>query len=193
MKNTFDFGPEGWCSYDYHASIVANGNNIFILATHSKTGGVNNSGYVWADEKRWSADTPEVPISILPFIFYRNWIDANPVNLENSRISVYLRGDNLNLYKAKCYFWVHANNTRWHNISSPLTIHQGEWGDIPDKINISSDQSKWHNSWKGLAKSHTPIKDVLRNCESYGFSFVGFEEEVRGKFSIDEFEIKLNK
>ena len=70
MKNTFDFGPEAWCSYDYHASIVANGNNIFILTTHAKTGGVNNSGYVWTDEKRWSTDTPEIPMSILPFIFY---------------------------------------------------------------------------------------------------------------------------
>ena len=191
MKNTFDFGPESWCSYDYHASIVANGNNIFILTTHSKTGGVNNSGYVWTDEKRWSTDTPEVPMSILPFIFYRNWIGEEPINLENASISVYLRGDNLNLYNAKCYFWVYSNNTRWHNTSFPLIISEGKWATKPEKIDIFSDESNWNNSWKGLLENPVPIKEVLRNCESYGFSFVGFEEEVRGKFSIDEFEIEL--
>ena len=49
VVNTFEKGPEGWCSYDYHASIIA-------------------SGYVWADHTRWSIDAPERPISILPFI-----------------------------------------------------------------------------------------------------------------------------
>ena len=193
MKNTFDFGPEAWCSYDYHASIVANGNNIFILTTHAKTGGVNNSGYVWTDEKRWSTDTPEIPMSILPFIFYRNWINADPINLEKASISVYLRGDNLNLYNAKCYFWVYSNNTRWHNTSFPLIIPEGKWATKPEKIDISSDESNWHNSWNGDLENPVPIKKVLRNCESYGFSFIGFQEEVRGKFSIDEFEIKLSE
>ena len=191
MKNTFDVGPEAWCSYDYHASVVAGVNNIFILATHVKTGGVNNSGYVWVDEKRWSADTPEVPMSILPFIFYRNWINADSINLENASISVCLRGDDLNLFKAKCYFWVLGKGSRWHNISSPLKIPESKWGKEPQKIDIYSDESNWHNSWNFTGKA--PLNEVLRNCESYGFSFVGFEEEVRGKFSMDEFEIKFSK
>ena len=33
VKNTFTKGPEGWCSYDYHASMVFAGRNIFILTT----------------------------------------------------------------------------------------------------------------------------------------------------------------
>ena len=32
MKNSFTKGPEGWCSYDYHASVVAD-RNVFILTT----------------------------------------------------------------------------------------------------------------------------------------------------------------
>ena len=43
MKNNFDKGPEGWCSYDYHASMVADGSNIFILATWTAQGGVDGS------------------------------------------------------------------------------------------------------------------------------------------------------
>ena len=190
MKNTFDKGPESWCSYDYHASIVAGKNNIFILPTHVKTGGVNNSGYIWADQTRWSADTPEVPMSILPFIFYRSWINADFINLEDASVSVYLRGDDLNLFNAKCYFWILGNGSRWHNIANPLEISESEWAKTPQKIDISSNESDWHNSWNSRNRSSSLIED-LRNCESYGFSFVGFEEEVSGKFSMDEFEIKF--
>lgn len=55
VKNSFDRGPESWCSYDYHASMVADGTNIFILATWAAKGGVGDSGYVWTDHRRWSA------------------------------------------------------------------------------------------------------------------------------------------
>jgi hypothetical protein len=55
IKNNFDIGPDGWSSYDYHWSIVAKGSNIFILTTWERTGGVDDGGYVWADESRWSA------------------------------------------------------------------------------------------------------------------------------------------
>ena len=94
------------------------------MPTHVKTGGVNNSGYIWADQTRWSADTPEVPMSILPFIFYRSWINADFINLENASVSVYLRGDDLNLFNAKCYFWILGNGSRWHNIANPLEISE---------------------------------------------------------------------
>ena len=61
IKNNFDKGPEGWCSYDYHASMVADGSNIFILATWAAHGGVDNGSFIWTDHRRWSADTPERP------------------------------------------------------------------------------------------------------------------------------------
>ncbi|MBT5056263.1 MAG: hypothetical protein HOM68_06970, partial [Gemmatimonadetes bacterium] len=95
INNSFALGPEGWCSYDYHASVVADGTNVFILSTWRETGGVNDSGHVWTDHRRWSADTPEQPLSILPFIFYRNWIDAGPVDLTGAQVGLYLRGDGL--------------------------------------------------------------------------------------------------
>ena len=98
MKNTFDKGPEGWCSYDYHSSVVAGGHNIFVLVTHERSGGINDSGYVWCDENRWSADTPEHPLSILPLIFYRKWINEDAIDLKEAEVSVYLRGDDLNRY-----------------------------------------------------------------------------------------------
>ena len=43
VKNCFDKGPESWCSYDYHASIVAGGSNVFMLAIWEKEGGVGLS------------------------------------------------------------------------------------------------------------------------------------------------------
>ena len=80
VQNSFAKGPEGWCSYDYHASMVAGGQNIFVLATWVAAGGVDDGAYIWADQSRWSADTPEKPLSILPLLFYPSW-SKNLVNL----------------------------------------------------------------------------------------------------------------
>ena len=43
LRNTFAKGPEGWCSYDYHWSIVAE-KNIFILTTWERDGGPADAG-----------------------------------------------------------------------------------------------------------------------------------------------------
>ena len=59
VDNTFDKGPDGWCSYDYHRSMVDGGENYFVLTAHRLKGGVKDSGYVWTDNTRWTADTPE--------------------------------------------------------------------------------------------------------------------------------------
>ena len=37
IKNDFSKGPQGWCSYEYHASIVT-GQNVFILTTWEAEG-----------------------------------------------------------------------------------------------------------------------------------------------------------
>jgi hypothetical protein len=102
-SNRFELGFEGWCSYDYHASIVADGVNIFILATHSVDGGPEGAGCVWADHRRWSADTPESPLSILPLLHYRSWVDADPIDLHNAEMTAWLRGDNLQMDGASCF------------------------------------------------------------------------------------------
>ena len=104
VDHSFDRGPEGWCSYDYHWSVVSGGENVFILSNWAASGGVGDSGYIWTDESRWSADTPESPVSVLPFLLYRSWVDADPLDLRGARLSVYLRGDDLQLGGAQCYF-----------------------------------------------------------------------------------------
>ena len=57
IRNSFDLGPEGWHSYDYHGEIVT-GAGIYVLATWQREGGVEGSGFIWADQSRWSTDVP---------------------------------------------------------------------------------------------------------------------------------------
>ena len=189
LKNSFDSGPDGWCSYDYHASIVAGGSNIFILATWEEIGGVGNSGYVWVDHTRWSADTPERPLSILPLLFYRRWINGRPTDLSDAEVSVYLRGDGLRLDGAECFFWIHGAGTRWHYISSPLDISPGCWSPEPNRIVLTPDEDLWHRSWSSNPEDPAPLALLLHQVESYGFSFVGFSSEVTGRLCMDEFQI----
>lgn len=189
IKNSFTKGPEGWCSYDYHASIVADGVNIFVLATWMKEGGVNNGGYIWVDHRRWSADTPEKPLSILPLLFYRSWLDADPVDLRGCEVSVYLRGDGLRLDGAQCYFWVNGPGTRWHYAAQPLTIAEGAWAGEPQRFVLHDDEQLWHRSWAANPATALSLTDMLRSAHSYGFSFVGFTSEVSGRLSMAEFTI----
>ena len=190
VKNSFDKGPEAWCSYDYHASIVDDGVNVFVLAVWAKTGGVNDSGYIWTNHRRWSADVPENPVSILPLIFYQRWAGTDPVDLRGAEVSVYLRGDGLQLHGASCYFWVIADGTRWHLTSHPLTISEGRWAVEPNRFTLRSDEAAWHRSWAGNPQRPAPFDQVLSHVESYGFSFTGFSREVSGRLSMDEFEIR---
>ena len=192
IRNTFDKGPEGWCSYDYHWSIVAKGTNIFILTTWQPRGGVKDSGYIWCDETRWSADTPENPVSILAFITYVNWTGGERMDLRDAEVSFYLRGDGLQLHGAKAYFWVLNPGNRWHMTSQPLAISEDRWADQPNRIVLRNDESLWHQSWAGDPPSKPrPLDAVLADVESYGISLVGFGQEPQGKLSLDEFAIRL--
>ncbi|MHB0939915.1 MAG: hypothetical protein ACYDCO_08150 [Armatimonadota bacterium] len=191
IKNTFDKGPESWCSYDYHWSIVAKGRNIFILTTYEASGGVNDSGYIWCDETRWSADTPESPVSLLPFLTYVNWTGGEPLDLREAQVSVYLRGDGLQLHGAQCYFWVVGPGGRWHMTSQPLHISDGAWAKSPNVFTLRNDESLWHRSWSADPANPPALNDLLAHAVSYGFSLVGFGQEPRGKFSMDEFEIRF--
>jgi len=188
MKNSFEKGPEGWCSYDYHASVVA-GRNVFILTTWEPIGGVDDAGYVWTTHHRWSADTPEVPLSILSLIHYRGWIDEGPINLRDAELSVYLRGDDLELDGAHCRFWVLSDNTRWHLAGDPVDIVMGRWGDEPSRRALTADESRWHLSWSIDPANPKPLAATLESVDSYGFSFIGFSSEVHGKLSMAEFEL----
>lgn len=189
LTNPFTRGPESWCSYDYHASMVAGKHNVFILATWHPDGGPEGCSCVWTDHTRWSADTPERPLSILPLLHYRSWVDADPADLRDTEMSVCLRGDGLILDGAECYFWVHGGNTRWHLNSAPLEIGVGRWPQAPSTVQLTSDETLWHNSWSGAPEGATPLVDVLGNAHSYGFAFVGFSSEVMGRLSMARFEI----
>src|SRR5437762_298387 len=123
MKSTFDDGAEGWQIYDYAASIAAGpGENVFRPVTWETMGGVNKSGYIWADDSRWTIDTPEAPHSLLALILYRRWIGDGELDLRNAKVSVFLRGDQLDLEGANCFFWVSKSGVRWHYASRPLEI-----------------------------------------------------------------------
>jgi len=187
IKNEFTKGPEGWCSYEYHWSVVS-GKNVFILTTWQGQGGPDNAGYVWTDHTRWSADTPEQPLSILPLLYYRSWMNEDPIDLRNAEASVYLRGDNLQVDGVKCLFWVHGHGGRWHLDSQPLSISEGAWSSEPLRFSLTDDEASWHHSWPRDSHSK-PLTDVLENALSYGFSFIGFSSEVTGRLSMSQFEI----
>ena len=191
IRNSLDKGPEGWCSYDYHWSVVAKGRNIFILTTWEPKGGVNDSGYVWCDETRWSGDTPESPVSVLPFIMYTNWVGLEPLDLRGAEVCVYLRGDSLELDGAQCYFWVVGPGGRWHFTSRPLAISEGEWASEANVFTLDNDEALWRRSWSADPANPPALDGLLTQAHSYGFSLVGFGQEPRGKFSMDEFEIRL--
>jgi hypothetical protein len=189
IHNTFSRGPEGWCSYDYHASMVDDGVNVFVLTTWAEAGGVGDSGYIWTNHRRWSADTPEQPLSILPLLFYRGWIDADPVDLRGAQVSVYLCGHDLELDGARCLFWVQSGGTRWHLNSRPLTISIGGWAAEPERFTLINEESSWHRSWSNDPDQPMPLDRLLGVAESYGFSFTGFGAEVTGRLCMDEFTI----
>ncbi len=188
VTNTFEKGPEGWCSYEYHASVVA-GQNYFVLTTWDEQGGSDNSGCVWADHTRWSTDAPERPVSILPLILYRNWVGEPSIDLRGAELSVQLRGDNLNLAGADCYFWAHTSGTRWHLNSAPIEISDGSWQE-PTRVTLASDGALWHKSWVRRPATEAGLDQVLSSTTSYGFSFVGFSAEPTGKLSMNSFEIR---
>jgi hypothetical protein len=153
---------------------------------------VNNSGFVWADDSQWRIDTPESPNSILAFINYRSWVNAPALDLREAEVSVCLRGDALDLKGAQCYFWAldQELGTRWHYLSTPLQITQGRWGK-PVRFRLKNQESLWHRTWARAPSNPASLDEILRTCDSYGFSFLNFSGEVTGRFSMDELAIRL--
>src|SRR5690606_24524247 len=115
LEDTFDAGAEGWRIYDYNGGIPGGG-NVFYPVTWDSSGGVDGSGYVWGDDSRWRIDTPEDPQSILAFLIYRSWVGGGALDLRETELSVYLRGDFLDLKGASVYFWAlnNARGARYH-------------------------------------------------------------------------------
>ena len=115
------------------------------------------------------------------------FVQGDELDLREAVVSVRLRGDTLDLNGAHCYFWVHHGGTRWHYTARRLKIHEGTWGP-EERFVLLNDEARWHRSW---APSDDSLDETLKNSHSYGFSFVGFSEEVTGRFSMDDFRIQL--
>jgi len=190
VADRFEDGAAGWQVYDYNGG--SGTSNVFYPVTWEKKGGVGDSGYIWGDDSRWRIDTPEKPNSILAFIIYRSWVKGDQSDLRNAEMSVHLRGDKLDLKGAKCLFWVfnHRLGTRWHFTAHPLAVHEGAWGE-KQTIVLKNDPALWHRSWSRHPDAPGSLNDVLGATDSYGFAFVGFSEEVTGRFAMDELVFQL--
>ncbi len=174
-----------WKSYEYI------GPEDKFHDVHFEThGGQKDNPYIWADDNLWSIDTPESPHSILALVFYRHTNYLSPIDLRDATVQFYLRGDELNLSNAKCYFWVTTifPVTRWHYIHHPIEISNGKWGDLMT-LNLSNSSTQWHQSFSTDPSNAHSLNQTLRVCISYGFSFVGFQQKVTGKLSMSDFNI----
>jgi hypothetical protein len=180
----------GWNSYAY----LGEGSDEYRPCHHSENGGLNDAAYITADDSQWTIDTPESPQSILALIMPSTLsVKIPPLDLRNTTVSFSLRGDNLQLHGATCYFWVVTflpTSTRWHYTSQPLNIPEGKWSNI-QKITLKPKEELWHCSFS-LANPRVSLNDTLEVCISFGFSFVGFSEKVTGKLSLSEFIIHKN-
>lgn len=194
VVDDFDSGSCYWQVYDYNGGHLGWG-NVFYPVVWQDYGGVRNSPYVWADDSLWRIDTPEDPDSILSLIVYQSWKSSSNLDLRNATVSVYIRGDELDLKGGYLDFWVlgstPGNTSRWHFSSRPLTISEGTWGPKQTFV-LTCEPALWNLSWGGHPdQPPVSLDQVLANALSYGFAFVGFSEEVTGRLSIDQMQITL--
>jgi hypothetical protein len=116
---------------------------------------------------------------------YLRWL---PVLLKV--VLVYLRGKNLDLKGGKVYFWVYnfKTFTRYHYIAYPLKVSEEDWGQKQIFL-LDANPAHWFHSW--TSEGHRPGKldEVLRDVNSYGFSFLGFSSKVTGRIEMDQFSI----
>jgi len=188
-KKLYDFTSQ-WYSYAYYGI----GSHQYLACHYAESDGFNGNSYITADDSLWTIDTPEEPESILALIIPSMLeLKLPPLDLCNVPISFSLRGDNLKLYGAKCYFWIVTflpMSTRWHYVSQPLHIPEGQWSEL-QTLTLIPNNELWHRSF-ALDEPSASLKDTLGLCMSFGFSFVGFSEKVTGKFSLSDFTIHQN-
>jgi hypothetical protein len=193
VYNDFDRGHNsgGWAIYEWIPSKVGG----VIGATHNlhpvsleDCNGVDDSGYAWADDTRWTIDVPDSN-SILPFLFYDVYKPLRRGDLRNAVVSVYLRGKGLDLKGGKVYFWVYnfKTFTRYHYIAHPLTIEQDKWGTRQTFL-LDTNPTHWFHSYTSVVRPEKgEFDEVLKDVNSYGFSFRGFSSKVTGRLEMDQF------
>ena len=82
---------------------------------------------------------------------------------------------------------------RWHFTSQPLIVGEGKWPEKPNVLRLVNNEKLWHRSWSRDPANPVVLNHVLANAVSYGISLVGFGQEPRGRFCMDELEIRLAK
>lgn len=188
MKNPHqEDALQRWAGYEY----IGPGDK-YHPAGYEEKGGADDFPYVWSDDSMWTLDTPEDPTSILALLTYRNWTGRPILDLRNASVSFYLRGDQLDLKGARCYFWITAGvptTVRWHYIAYPIDISIDSWGPR-NEMQLIDDPEKWHKSFSGNPGVNDDLAYALRTATSYGFSFVGFKEKVSGRICLSDFSLQ---
>jgi len=177
-----------WKSYKY---LGGDRGHTYHEVRHEPTGGPENGPYVWADDTKWSIDTPEDPPSILFLIQYRIWNNEPPLDLRNAELRFRLRGENLALHGGRCHFWAVTyapTATRWHYSGESIPIADGCWGDEV-VLRLEDDPEKWHHSFSSFRGGEQTLGATLSTCFSYGFSLVGFSEKVTGRICLADFRL----
>ena len=182
---------QGWYSYDYQSGIgPGRDDNVFFRTKPA------NDGSVWANDNRWSIDTPETPDSVLALLRYQRWTfdgsvvetsGEDPIDLRGMCVSFDLQGDGLDLHGGHATFWVMSwlAVQRWHS-TAPVEIGTDGWGHTTIPISTV----EWNRSWSGNPdRAHLGLQDVLQSVASYGIGFVGFDAEPTGRIGLHNFAI----
>lgn len=191
----FDLDDEGWFIYDYE--LHNDGVPAHLNRAHwEHAGGVDGGGFIWADDRGWTIDTPESPHSILALFHYRHWRGLVPLDLRDAEVSLHLRGDSLDLKGGHCTFWVvterTAKHSRWHLVATPLAVPEGRWSSLQTLV-LANEEASWHHSWNHRSAVNPRLDEVLGSVNSFGIAFVGFESKVMGRVSLDELRIRTRR
>jgi hypothetical protein len=190
-SDDFDQADGRWASYQDSLGY----GNVFFPLSYEEAGGVDGGGYAWTDSSRWNIDAPENPDSALVALIYWRWLFSpvwrarsglgDSVDLDDTTVSVQLRGENLDLKGGHVTFWMLCDGSRWHLKSSYLNIENDAW--TTNKVLLSKDPSKWALSWS----RGEPPAFCLSHVESFGFAIAGFRfsQEPTGVFQMDKLSI----
>jgi hypothetical protein len=77
----------GWTIYDWYALPGGGADHKFHPVSLEDSGGVNDSGYAWGDDTRWTIDFPDSN-SILPFLVYDVHNPLRHGDMRNAVVSV---------------------------------------------------------------------------------------------------------